>query len=107
MEEIRVQLDGLIFVSKREMSRVFQFKCTQGKKNIRQVDWVGKNDADMNYVFSDLRDYRLKKNIRKMKKRHICPMEKALVPKSQKNLKFWTPPEKELLSPSGATISHP
>ena len=33
------------------MSRVCQFKCTQGRKNVRKLGWVGRDDVDVNHVF--------------------------------------------------------
>ena len=36
---------------------------------------------------------------------NFAPMDKALVFISQKD-EFWTPPDEELPSPNGATVSH-
>ena len=33
------------------MSKVFQFKCIQVRKNVRKVGWVGRDDADINHMF--------------------------------------------------------
>ena len=33
------------------MSRVFQFKCTQGRKSVRKVRWVGRDEVEVIMLF--------------------------------------------------------
>ena len=54
MEEIRVQLDSLIFIFKKYKCQGFaSSNAPKEEKNVRQVGWVGRDDVDFNHVFSD------------------------------------------------------
>ena len=69
----------------------------QRRKNVRKDSGVGRNIMDTNHVVSFQKQHR-----RRVK---FAPMDKALVFISQKS-EFWTPPNEELPSPNGATVSH-
>ena len=53
------------------MSRVCQFKCTQGRTNVRIVGGVGKDEVDL-IMFSDYWDHNFKEASTNKKKKNLA-----------------------------------